>query len=395
MTTRRAVITGIGLITPQCDDPDFAWHRAIAGQLTTSYKEALGGHAATVSDEQITSGLSVRNARKIDRFSHLGLVAVQRALADAGLDTASLDVWRTGTIVGNCFGGWAYTDRELRHLYQEGGCSREVSPFQATAWFPAAVQGQISLHLGLKGYSKTVMADRASGLVSIGMGARLIETGKLDCAIAGGSEAIDTDFIYAALKTSSDTLSQDGHYAPFSDGAKGFVPAEGACFLILESEERAARRGRQPYAIVESSALRNEPGFDRAMPATHHALEQAMRAAAGNRDVDCVVADGMASVDADRQEIQAIRHAVGARTPITAPKAAFGQLFGAAGALDCALASLMLKKQAMLPFPLHGDSRQDDTRFIQQLTEATLYRVLINGRGFGGCAASLSLTRFS
>ncbi|MBU2713434.1 beta-ketoacyl-[acyl-carrier-protein] synthase family protein [Zooshikella harenae] len=383
------VVTGLGILVPGCDDKQALWVKALTPQACGQFNEDLQGHVAVIDEQQLFSGLSKRQIRKIDSFSHFGLVAAERALQDAGLNPETVDRQRIGVLVGNCFGGWAFTERELRNLHKPQGSSRDVSPFQATAWFPAAVQGQISLQYGLKGFSKTLMADRASSLMSVGMAANLIAQGKLDCAIAGGCEAINTDFILAALQGVPEGITPTGHYAPFDKQANGMVPGEGAVFLLLESVEHAQARGKEPYAQIKRWSMRNDP------TCSGKGLEQTMLAAAGGCPVDLLIADGAAQALQDQQEAEVIQWVLSQHTRVSTPKASIGQLFGAAGALDIALAALMLEKQVVLPTPqCSAEPIFTNQQLIQQAEEKALSRILINSRGLGGTAATLALSAF-
>ena len=123
-------------------------------------------------------------------------MASEFAIADAKLNLDAEDKERVGVFIGNVIGGWEFAEVELRDLYAAG--LKEVSPYQATAWFPAAPQGQISIYYGLLGYSQTIIADSASGLVSIGSAYRAIQEGEADVILAGGSEAPISPYAFFA-----------------------------------------------------------------------------------------------------------------------------------------------------------------------------------------------------
>jgi 3-oxoacyl-(acyl-carrier-protein) synthase len=318
------------------------------------------------------------------------------ALKDSGLDLETTDLERIGVLIGNTFGGWAYTDRELRNLHSEG--VKGMSPFQATAWFPAAPQGQLSILYGLKGYCKTVDAGRASGLASLGMAARAITLGRCDVMFAGGTEALDNPFARLLAGSERDLdgnspVSKSGRYRPFDVTRDGCVPAEGSVMLILEEYEHAKRRGATPYAVIEGFALANCPQGDYAAglsQSMHCALHAATRRP---NEVGQLVADGMGTQESDRQEARASAEVFGARRPpTTAIKALTGHMCAAAGAMDCSLAALGLR-QGWIP-PTTGIETMDPRCEIQLVTEPTASRspvTLINGTGTGGVCASLIL----
>ncbi|OPH17411.1 hypothetical protein FE88_32230, partial [Azospirillum brasilense] len=161
--TRKAAITGIGVVLPDTNTVSELWDRQlVGGNAIRPLSERLWG--SSVDEARADGCIPPRLANKLDAFTRYAMVAAQRAIDDAGLPMDKIDRERCGVFVGNAFGGWRFTETELRNLHCDG--PRAVSPFQATSWFPAAPQGQITIHYGIKGFSKTYMADRASSLVS-------------------------------------------------------------------------------------------------------------------------------------------------------------------------------------------------------------------------------------
>src|SRR5262249_40967736 len=141
-----------------------------------------------------------RLVKKTDRFTHLALAAVEAALAHAhltiGTDVASE---RIGVMVGNVLGGWEFAEREVRDLWVKG--PREGSPYQATAWVPAAPQGNICIRYGIHGRSRTFVCDRASGAYAIVHGAETIRRGYADVVLAGGTEQPLSPYAWLCCQT--------------------------------------------------------------------------------------------------------------------------------------------------------------------------------------------------
>jgi hypothetical protein len=146
---------------------------------------------------EAASGLSRRELKKLDRFSVLAIAAARSTLASSALSAEERN--RCGVFTGNMVGGWTFTESQLRNLHRAG--LSEVSPYLATAWFPAAPQGQITIHFRMKGFSKTISTDRCAGAQAIGLAAELIGEGKCDVLLAGGAEAPCTPFVEAAPAT--------------------------------------------------------------------------------------------------------------------------------------------------------------------------------------------------
>ena len=268
-------ITGIGLVTPSGIDKRKFWSNLVHGRSVVKKIDRFDASlypshiAGQVHELDAYSNVSSRLLKKIDLFSHMGLVASEMALQDAKLDLSQEDLKRAGIFMGNAIGGWLYAETELRDLYLEG---REgVSPFMASAWFPAAPQGQISIHYGIKGYSKTIVSDRASSLMAIGYGAKNLLRGKNNFILAGGMEAPVTPYALLCCNTSGCLSSNNEEastaYRPFDKSRDGFAIAEGAGILILEPPARVKSRGAHVYANIIGFGTTTD-GVDRIEPAS-------------------------------------------------------------------------------------------------------------------------------
>jgi len=188
---------------------------------------------------ETASGLSRRELKKLDRFSVLAIAAARSTLASS---TLSPEEWnRCGVFTGNMVGGWTFTESQLRNLHRAG--LSEVSPYLATAWFPAAPQGQITIHFRMKGFSKTISTDRCAGAQAIGLASELIGEGKCDVLLAGGAEAPCTPFVEAA---------------PASYWIGNANLTEAAAYLLLTSS------GEGPITVSDHTTFAcrcNEPSF--------------------------------------------------------------------------------------------------------------------------------------
>lgn len=410
--TRRVVVTGIGMLAPNGIGRGAVWssvleRRSALGAITrfdaADFPACAAGELRGFDPLQF---MPPRLSRKLDPYTHYAVAACQLTLTDAEIDLEKVDRLRFGVYVGNCFGGWQVTDRELRKLHTVG--VREVSPFQATSWFPAAPQGQVSILFGLRGHSKTLACDRASGLVSVGLAARSITQGYCDLVLAGGTEAPITPFAYLACMT--DGIVAEGHdgetsvpYRPFDAGHRGLVPGEGATFLLLEEREHALRRNARIYAEICGFAATTDACHPAPLPARERGLSLAMSKALDDADVtpgavSVIMADGMATREGDRQETTAIHKVFGERgrtVPVTVPKSMTGHLYGAAGAMDAALAALAIHHRTIPPMVdvTEHDAGCDLSLATEAKAVASLDCVLVNGRGSGGVNATLVVCR--
>jgi 3-oxoacyl-(acyl-carrier-protein) synthase len=377
---RKVVITGIGVVLPGTDTLDSL--RAAQAPGGTHVGPLSHGLTGSAIDESMIEGrLSSRLSKKLDAFTRYALVATESALTDAALDLDAVDRNRCGVFVGNSFGGWQFTEEQLRNLHCDG--PRAVSPFQATSWFPAAPQGQITIFHGIKGCSKTYMADRASSLLSVGSAARLIARGDLDVAIAGGTESTNTDFVRLALAgiVAGDSMG----------GESGFAVAEGAVFLVLEDREHALRRGARIYAEVGAFATLNSPCEADRYCTDSDAVTRAMLKVCDDSRPDLVMLDACGFAGADHAEAEAIHNVFGA-IALSAPKASYGHAFGAEGALDIAYACLAIEAQQSWPSP-PGVANASALGQVSPRVPAAIERILINARATGGAASSLLIIK--
>ena len=413
----RVVVTGTGAITPAGIGVDALWERALSGSSCVrridrfdpgAYRCQVAGQADAFEAKQWLAG---RFVKRTDRFTHLAVVAAEMALADAGLSVGGQDgvaPERVAVMVGNVLGGWEFAERELRDLWVSG--PREVSPYQATAWFPAAPQGNICIRLGIKGRARTFVCDRASGAYALAHGAETILRGQADVVIAGGTEQPLSPYAWLCCQTGAflapadETAEPQGAYRPFDRSHGGTVVGEGSAFLILESLDHAQARGAEILAEVAGWALNNDGYMPYYTSEPHgQTLSIAMtkslaRAGIGAGDLGCVLADGSAVPREDATEVLALKAALGGhvgRVPVTAVKATYGHLLGAAAAADAVIAVKMLE-QSQIP-PVANLSRPApgfNLDFVIGVprTAEPLRHVLIVSRGLGGANACLVLS---
>jgi 3-oxoacyl-(acyl-carrier-protein) synthase len=411
----QVVVTGIGAATPAGIGLDALWASVDATKpcITTIDRFDASSYICPVAgqvDFTAEDHLPPRFIKRTDRFTHLALFTARQALADAGITLgADVDPDRAGVMVGNILGGWEFAERELRNLWVEG--VRGVSPYQATAWFPAAPQGNICIDLGIKGPARTFVADRASGAYAIVRGAEALQRGLVDVMLAGGVEAPLSPYGWLCLETSglmakarADQPPQ-ALYRPFDAGHGGTVFGEGSLFLVLERSESARRRGAEIYGEIAGWGLTTD-GY---MPyytvePTGRVLARAMRVAAARSgvapaEVGAIFAHGSGIPVEDVTEGYAIRDVFGDgadHIPVTAPKAGFGHLLGAAAPVDVALA-LRAMRLGRVPATVNLDRPAPglDLDFVQgqsRIIGRWEHSVVVS-RGLGGVNACLMLRR--
>lgn len=400
---KRVVVTGIGVINPSGIGKDEFWQNMTEGKSaikeidrfdTTDFPTKVAG---AISDFQPGDFIPRRLVVKTDRFTHYALAASDLALADAKLDLEKEDSYRVGVWFGNNAGGWDICERGFHELYNDGATM--VNPWQATAWFPTAAQGYVTIRYGIRGYSKSFVCDRASGASGLYFGVKSIQQGHNDVVLTGGSEAPITRFgmvCYYETGEISAASDPDTAYQPFDQQRSGIVLGEGSTVLVLESEEHALARGAKIYGEITSSAMTTDVD-----PTVGVHLRRAMNKALKNAelspgDIDVVFAEGCGTQNGDRLEAEAISK-VFAETapdvPITVPKSLFGHLYGASCSTEVAC-SLMAMSTGKLPVMSSVNPDQGcQLNFVTQAQSRSVSRTLVNSRAREGVNASFVISK--
>lgn len=402
----KIAITGIGVVAPSGIGKRQFWANIKAGRsfikkITRFDASKYPSHIAGQIDElEKYSHISERLLKKIDAFSHMALIASELALQDAGIEIKNEDPNLVGIFLGNALGGWLYAETELRDMYIEG--RQGVSPYMASAWFPAAPQGQVSIYYGIKGFSKTIVADRASSLEAVGYANKTLGKGKLNMILAGGMEAPVTPYALLCCNTygglSTDNEHPENAYRPFDKGKSGFVIGEGAGIMVLESAKRAKKRNANIMATISGYAstcdgvnrINPEPQGKELTRTIKLALE---RAKTNPEEIDFISLDGLALDLWDNSEVTAIKEVFGVKAkaiPASCPKSMFGNLLGASGALDTITTVLAMEHNIIPPtINLDNPSPNGLNYITKEAREHKINKALIISRGRGGINAVL------
>lgn len=402
----RVAITGIGAITPIGVGADALWQGVRSGKsavrtITRFDASMLSSQVAAEIDFDPLEYMAPKRARRLDRFSQFALVSAQMALEDAAIEPAALAQAGAGVYVGSALGGVAFGEAEHEAFVRNG--PQHVNPLIALSVFGGAASSNIAIEFGLHGPSLGNGNSCAAGVIAIGEAARLIEDGRVPVMLAGGAEAPLAPLTFGAftmirvLSTRNDdpvTASR-----PFDAGRDGFVIAEGACVLVLESFEHAEARGARIYAELAGYGTTMDahhmtaphPEATYAAGAMIAALESSCTAPTA---IDYVNAHGSSTVLNDSTECRAIRIALGDHADhvaVSGTKGLHGHALGATGAMEAAICALALER-GHLPgtanlFDLDPACDLDvippGGRDVQAST------LLCNAFGFGGINASL------
>ena len=342
MSGYTAAVTGVGAVTPLGVGADKLFDRWCQGE------SGLADGVGVCSDFEVGSLLTRKQARRTERFVHLGLMAGEEAVTAAWGDDLPYARERVACILGVSLGGAQVLFDQYETLREQG--AESVWPLTIPVTMPNASPAVFAMRFGFHGESRSIASACASSAQAIGESVRTLQLGEADAVITGGSEACLTDFVLAAFKAAG-ALSPSGECRPFDERRDGFVMAEGAGILVLEDPEKAEARGANVLGYVTGYAGSTDghhltaPAEDGAVCAA--AITQAL-ASAGRRpeDVDYVSAHATSTPANDRAETTALKLALGDhayRVPVSAPKSVVGHSIGAAGGVEAIAALLTLR----------------------------------------------------
>lgn len=349
--------------------------------------------------------LPEKEARRMDRFIQLGVVAGMEAIKDAGIEVTETNAERIGVHMGSGIGG-VHTIESTTHLYAEKG-ARRISPFYIPMSIINMVSGNLSIMYGLKGPNLAMVTACATSTHAIGDAARLIEYGDADVMIAGGSEAAVTPTSMAgfgnakALSTRND--DPQGASRPWDADRDGFVLSEGAGAVVLEEFEHARRRGARIYAEVAGFGMSGDAYHMTSPLENGDGAARCMRYALRNAGIDptavhYVNAHGTSTPLGDKAEVQALKAAFGeyaAKLAVSSTKSMTGHLLGAAGAVEAIYTALSVHHQVAPPtINLRTPDPACDLDFVPGTARSMRIDVaLSNSFGFGGTNGTLVLRR--
>jgi len=315
----RVFITGLGIVSPLGLDTDTTWSRLQKGHSGIDYITAFDSEgfdtrfAGEVKGFDPESYLERKESRHMDRFAQLAVVAAQEACRQAGLDPKKSDPYRVGVIIGSGIGGIITLSQQMEVLSQRG--PKRVSPFLIPMMLADMASAQVSMVTGCMGTNYCVVSSCASGADALGQGWEMIRRGQEDVVLAGGSEAPINPIAIAGFNSmrALSRFNEDPQKAsrPFDTNRDGFVMAEGAAVLVLESQESAESRGVTPLAEIKGYGATSdahhltEPGP--AGQSAARAITLALNSAGIEpSEVDYLNAHGTSTPLNDRQETKAV-----------------------------------------------------------------------------------------
>ncbi|MEC8890193.1 MAG: beta-ketoacyl-ACP synthase II [Chloroflexota bacterium] len=404
---KRAVITGMGVMSPLGKTVEEYWNGLIKGEsgigkiTLCETKEFPSDIAGEVDDFDPGQYANPKETRRMARFSQMAVAAAATAIENANLNLSVEDGTRLGVVMGNGNGGFPTTEDNSRVLFERG--AMRMSPFFVPMILPNMAAAQISRIFGFRGYTNTVITACAAGNQAIGEAAEVIRRGAADVVLAGGCEAgisrlgLGGFHVIKALSRYKGDPTRASR--PFDATRDGFVPAEGAGVLVMESLEHALDREVDilaeilGYGVSSDAfhAVQPDEKGDGAARAIRLAIEDS---GVEYSDIDYINAHGTSTPLNDVSETKAIRSAFGklaSQIPVSSTKSMIGHALGGAGAIEGVAVVKTIESGVIHPtINYENPDPLCDLDFVpNQARVLKVKRALSNNFGFGGQNACL------
>ena len=408
MELKRVVVTGLGAVTPVGNTPEETWENLVAGKSgaapitlfdASNFKTQF---ACEVKGLNINEYIDRKEARKMDRYTQLALVAATQAVNDSKIDAEDLDKNRIGVIFGVGIGGIKTFEDEVKYYGLHEAEGPKFNPFFIPKMIADIASGQISIKYGFHGPNYTTTSACASSTNALADAFNVIRLGKADAIVAGGAEAaicacgVGGFNAMHALSTRNDDPEHASR--PFSASRDGFIMGEGAGCLILEELEHAKARGAKIYAEMVGEGMSadahhitaSHPEGLGAILVMKNALEDS---GLKPEDIDYINVHGTSTHVGDISEAKAIKEVFGEsayKLNISSTKSMTGHLLGAAGAVEAMATVLAVKNDIVPPTINHVEGDNDEEldynlNFTFNKAQKREVRAAIsNTFGFGG-----------
>ena len=410
---KRVVVTGVGAVTPIGNDAKTFWSNIKAGVNGIDYVTQFDASdmktkiAGEVKDLDVNEFIDKKDARKMDRFTQLALIAASEAVKDSGLDMEKEDPWRVGCITGSGIGG-IKTFEEQHTNYLEKGAGR-VSPFFIPMMIGNIAPCQIAIKFNAKGVNENIITACASSTNALGTAFRHIQYGDNDVIIAGGCEATVAPTAFAGfcnMKAMSTNNDDPKHASkPFDLNRDGFVLSEGAAFLILEELEHAKARGANILCEMVGYGATDDayhitspiPGGEGGAKAMELAIKDA---GVEPKDITYINAHGTSTKYNDLFETQAIKKVFGDSAydvAVSSTKSMTGHMLGAAGAAEAVICAYSIN-EGYIPATINYETPDPECDLDIVPNEGRHQNVdyaMSNSLGFGGHNATVVFKKYA
>ena len=405
MHGRRVVVTGLGAISPLGNDPVTIWNHAKLGlsgigPVTTFPVDNLPVRfAGMLKDFDVSLASPGKLSKQSGNFILYAAEAARQAMLDAKFNISNMDFERAGVAMGSGVGGLHWIEENGITLKEQS--ARRISPFFIPGCIVNSAAGRISVDHHLKGPNVSAVSACATGIHNIGLAARMIAYGEADVMVAGGAESLDTPLMiagFAALRALSKNNEHPQEASrPFDADRDGFVLAEGACALILESFEHAKLRGAKIYAELTGFGM-SADAYHMTAPSgagASRAMALAVKdAGLKKEDIKHINAHATSTPAGDEIELASIESVFGdhiKNIAVSATKSMTGHLLGATGALECMFTIQALNDQIVPPtINLNNPIGSKMFNLVANQAQSFAFKhALCNSFGFGGTNASV------
>ena len=403
MSSRRVVVTGLGIVSPVGSTVETAWQNICAGKSGISKIDVFDASEFSVQISGAVQGFNVddyipkKDQKKMDPFIHYGIGAGVKAIKDAGLEVTEENADRIGVSIGSGIGGLPGIEKSYASFMLNG--PRKISPFFVPSNIVNMVSGNLSIMYGLRGPNYSLVSACATGTHSIGDAARLIAYGDVDVMIAGGAEMATCHLGiggFAAARALCASHNDDPETAsrPWDKDRDGFVLGDGAGVLVLEEYETAKARGARIYCELVGYGMSSDAHHMTQPAAGGVGAAKCMRNAFNDaginpEDVGYVNAHGTSTPAGDIAETDGLKAALGDhayKVAISSTKSMTGHLLGAAGGVEALFAVLSLHHQVVPPTINYTTPDPDcDLDYVpNQARDVSIDVAISNSFGFGG-----------
>ena len=406
---RRVVVTGLGIVSPIGNSADEVTAALKAGTSGIEASEAMAEHGFR---SQIAGTLKIDIKEHVDkrrlRFMGPGAayahIAMEQAIADAGLEESDVVNPRTGLIAGS--GGPSTSAMFAAHQsVLQTGATKRIGPFAVPKCMGSTISANLATAFQIKGINYSITSACSTSLHCIGAASEQIIMGKQDVMFAGGGEELDWTLscLFDAMGAMSSKYNDTPTKASraFDADRDGFVIAGGGGIVVLEDLEHAKARGAKIYAEVTGFGATSD-GADMVAPSGEGG-ERAMRIALDSipegRSVSYINAHGTSTPVGDVGEVEAVRRVFGdgSTPPISSTKSMTGHSQGATGAQEAIYCLLMLQNDFIAP-SINVETLDPALKPAEIATDlvenAGLDTVMTNSFGFGGTNGSMLLSKF-
>lgn len=403
---RRAVITGLGVVSPIGNTIDEFWDNIVNGRHGFTLAEWFPGQSeeknvyADVKDFDPGDYIEKKERRRIDIMTQYAVYAAKKALEDSGSDFKDLDPYRCGVIIGSGIGGLHTTNEQIPAYHNKG--NGRVSVFTIPMMIGNMAAGTVAIKTGFKGVNYCPVSACSSGAHAVGEAFRAIKYGNADVVLAGGSEACRLGFAFAGFNNMhAITKSTDVNRAsiPFDKERSGFVLGDGSGVLVIEEYEHAKARGAKIYAELAGYGATcdafHETSPDPSGEGGAKAMEFSVKeAGVPFEQINYINAHGTSTPLNDRTETAAVKLAFGEQAKklvMNSTKSLTGHLLGAAGGVESIAVCLQMKHGIVhATAGLRNDDPEcdlDNCKGENRKMEIT--GAVSNSLGFGGHNVSL------